>query len=335
MKNFLRAKSISNGLVRLLDDFCSIHNLKSPFDPEIIKKDSISFEQWLNAVSFIQDQYSKGCFCMDVAKLIHPSYIGIHGYLNSSSINLMEVFKSFSKYVSLWFNFTPVQIEFNNQYTTLSWENSSYLKTGHFLEESRISEELITLIFISHFSQLVYPEKILIEKIDVMFSENKCCDFHFKYNINYNCERNKIYFNNKILKYKINSFDQYLNMLLKNQIEFIYSSTPAKDFFIEELNQNIIKAIKANKPNVPYVATQMGLSVRVLQNKLKYYETSFIDQLCFIRKNLAFKYLKNSDLSISQIANLLAYKEQPSFNRSFKLWTGLTPLEWRNQAMLQ
>ncbi|WP_155769208.1 helix-turn-helix domain-containing protein, partial [Acinetobacter gerneri] len=46
-------------------------------------------------------------------------------------------------------------------------------------------------------------------------------------------------------------------------------------------------------------------------------------------------YLKNSDLSISQITNLLAYKEQPSFNRSFKLWTGLTPLEWRNQAMLQ
>ncbi|SPL72670.1 HTH-type transcriptional regulator VirS [Acinetobacter stercoris] len=99
--------------------------------------------------------------------------------------------------------------------------------------------------------------------------------------------------------------------------------------FIEELNQNIIKSISENKPSIQYVSQAMGISVRVLQNKLKLLDTSFVDELSMIRKNLAYKYLQNTNLSISEIAVLLAYKEQPSFNRSFKQWTGVTPLEWR------
>jgi AraC-like DNA-binding protein len=47
------------------------------------------------------------------------------------------------------------------------------------------------------------------------------------------------------------------------------------------------------------------------------------------RANLAKAYLKHGDLTISEIAWLLGYKEMSSFTHAYKRWTGMTPRQMR------
>jgi len=46
---------------------------------------------------------------------------------------------------------------------------------------------------------------------------------------------------------------------------------------------------------------------------------------------MAENYLRESRLSIADIAMLLGYSEHSAFSRSYKIWTGMTPQERREQ----
>ncbi|MDN5622625.1 MAG: AraC family transcriptional regulator, partial [Acinetobacter sp.] len=48
-----------------------------------------------------------------------------------------------------------------------------------------------------------------------------------------------------------------------------------------------------------------------------------------VRKGLALQYLEDGSLNINEISALLAYNEQSSFNRAFKTWFGMSPIQWR------
>ncbi len=78
------------------------------------------------------------------------------------------------------------------------------------------------------------------------------------------------------------------------------------------------------------VADSFNMSIRQLQNKLK--EEGFTYQLLLdkARKDIALHYLQNEDVMLCDIAFLLGFSEQSSFNHAFKKWTGQTPREYKN-----
>jgi len=51
------------------------------------------------------------------------------------------------------------------------------------------------------------------------------------------------------------------------------------------------------------------------------------------REQLARQYLSDRALALAEIALLLGYSEQSAFTRSFKRWTGQTPLAFRTQTV--
>ena len=77
------------------------------------------------------------------------------------------------------------------------------------------------------------------------------------------------------------------------------------------------------------VATDLGLSDRTLTRRLGALGTSFDGLLDNLRHRLALKYVMQSDLSLTQVAFLLGYANQPAFSFAFKRWTGRTPSETR------
>jgi AraC-like DNA-binding protein len=56
-----------------------------------------------------------------------------------------------------------------------------------------------------------------------------------------------------------------------------------------------------------------------------------VDQL---RRSLALQYVKEPNLSVSQIAWLLGYEGSSSFNHAFVRWTGRSPSATRNEKQL-
>lgn len=134
-----------------------------------------------------------------------------------------------------------------------------------------------------------------------------------------------------MLNIKLQDADPILFEILSNQANWFLEDIPIEDPFIEEVHLETIKAIANNKVHIDDISEALNISSRTLQNRLRKRDISFKYILNSIRSELAKKYLKNDDLNITEIAFLLSYKDQTSFNRAFKSWTGLNPSTWRQK----
>jgi AraC-like DNA-binding protein len=64
---------------------------------------------------------------------------------------------------------------------------------------------------------------------------------------------------------------------------------------------------------------------------LKEEATTFRDELDVIRHEKAVTYLRDTTLSVSELAYLLGFSSVATFHRAFKRWTGTTPGDYRRR----
>lgn len=79
------------------------------------------------------------------------------------------------------------------------------------------------------------------------------------------------------------------------------------------------------EPEISDAAGLLGVSVRVLQRHLQSESTSFRQLVDDTRKEVVLKHLNDNLLPIHEIAFLAGYKENSSFYKAFRRWTGTTP----------
>ena len=82
------------------------------------------------------------------------------------------------------------------------------------------------------------------------------------------------------------------------------------------------------------IASELGLSSRTMQRRLLEEGVNFQGLLQTSRQKLADQYIRDENLSISEIAYLLGFSEQANFTRAFKRWTGRSPTQYRQQELL-
>ena len=78
------------------------------------------------------------------------------------------------------------------------------------------------------------------------------------------------------------------------------------------------------------VAQRLNRSLSTLQRQLSGEGTSFQQLRDQTRRRLAEEYIRQNELSLSQIAYLLGFSDQSNFSRAFKRWTGMSPREYRS-----
>lgn len=84
-------------------------------------------------------------------------------------------------------------------------------------------------------------------------------------------------------------------------------------------------------PRKETIASQLGMTARTLQRRLSEEGTSFQVLVNELRRELAEYYLLQTPLSVDEIGARLGFAESRSFHRSFKLWTGMTPGQFRGR----
>lgn len=99
--------------------------------------------------------------------------------------------------------------------------------------------------------------------------------------------------------------------------------------FYDVVKRSIVTLVKPEFPTIEQVASHLNMSVRTFQRRLKEEGYSFKKLINQLRKEFAMNYLKQDDLSISEVAYLLDYSDPSAFIRSFKNWTGYTPKQYK------
>jgi AraC-like DNA-binding protein len=90
--------------------------------------------------------------------------------------------------------------------------------------------------------------------------------------------------------------------------------------------ERLLPTLRCDLPNV---AENLGLHVRTLQRRLAAESLVFEEIVDHVRRNRAETYLAEGAIPMSQVAAMLGYAEQSSFNRACQRWFGTTPGERR------
>ena len=79
------------------------------------------------------------------------------------------------------------------------------------------------------------------------------------------------------------------------------------------------------------VAGLLAMSERNLTRQLTRAGTSYSGLLARVQSERARNFLRNPELSVSEIGYRLGYAEPAAFTRAFTHWTGTSPLKWRKR----
>ena len=102
--------------------------------------------------------------------------------------------------------------------------------------------------------------------------------------------------------------------------------TPARPDF----NQLVATQVNASCIGVEKAATQLGMSVSTLQRHLKASGTTYHECLEQVRYTMACDLLKNTSMSVADIAAALGYAHVGNFSRAFIRWKEITPTAYRD-----
>ena len=124
--------------------------------------------------------------------------------------------------------------------------------------------------------------------------------------------------------------DRYLHkMLLQYAEETLERQTPERTTLRSRVEEAAL--LPHGKAEASAVARELGVSHRTLARLLAAEGHTF-SKINQYRVDRAKSYLTHGELSISQVAWLLGYREVSTFTRAFKRWCGVTPTQQRAGA---
>ena len=90
--------------------------------------------------------------------------------------------------------------------------------------------------------------------------------------------------------------------------------------------RDIIATRLENPPLISELTQQVGLGERTLRRGFReLFNTTVVGYLTFLRMEQAERYLRESKLSICEVANLVGYSNLSHFSAAFKRQFGITP----------
>jgi len=104
---------------------------------------------------------------------------------------------------------------------------------------------------------------------------------------------------------------------------------------LEKIKWHAGELMLSSAPRRETVATRLQISTRTLDRRLEEAGISWQEMVDSLRFQTALKYLSDPDRTITEIAEKLGFSEIRAFQRKFKIWTSLTPTEYRKEIYKQ
>jgi AraC-like DNA-binding protein len=155
------------------------------------------------------------------------------------------------------------------------------------------------------------------------------CDIEFGSNVD------EVRFPKTILQLPVVTGDPHLNELLTKYCEEALSHRGSRRGTTRpDLENAIVGLLPHGKARAGEIARKLGMSQRTLARRLASEGLTFAQVLDELKADLAKRYLMDHNLTVSQIAWLLGYREVSAFTHAFKRWAGATPREARSKLDL-
>lgn len=124
--------------------------------------------------------------------------------------------------------------------------------------------------------------------------------------------------------------DDHLYSVLTDFAEDVLQRTAeSAPSIVTQVERAIADRLTSGDANQNSVARSLAMSPRTLSRRLADEGTTFFTLLDGLRHSLALGYLRDSGLSMREVAFLLGYSNLGGFHDAFRRWTGTTPGKFR------
>ncbi|WP_394174740.1 AraC family transcriptional regulator [Thalassotalea litorea] len=281
-----------------------------------------------NVLESLYDFAEKNLGLQDVGfnfgQTIEPDRWSTLGYIAFTAPTLQKALQQQYKFQSLVGNLGSPVIKQQGEHTLINWV-PAYACSHHTVEE------ILTgwVAFARKLSAApVIPEKVFFAH--ACQGDERVYEQYFQCPVLFCQDANGVLVDSDLLQVPLIKHEPQLHDLLCQHAEQqLASFTEAVP--IEVMSQYMVNRLSVKVPDIEEIAELMNLSVRTLQRKLSDAGTSYSQLLDSLRKKMAMDYLHLEHYSIVYIAEMTGFSEQSAFQRAFKRWTGMTPLQYRKK----
>lgn len=127
--------------------------------------------------------------------------------------------------------------------------------------------------------------------------------------------------------------DSGLTTYLDELAEVHLQALPKIDSYAERVRQTVWPHLSEGLPTIQQIASEMALSSRSLQRRLREESTSFAEVVDDLRHQKAQLLLRDPNLAVYEVGYLLGYSDPSTFHRAFRRWQGTSPSQFRIQQL--
>lgn len=171
------------------------------------------------------------------------------------------------------------------------------------------------------FMQHAEPDKALLDHYQALFQ----APLHF------NAEMDALIIPSTGLDQPLRQPDPMLLSTLEQQASVLMAEIRQPHPIVLQVRTLLRELITQGPPRKESVAAELGMTERTLQRRLQQADSGYQLLLDQVRSETASKWLIESGMSAADIAERLGFSDARSFHRRFKIWTQLTPGEYRQQ----
>jgi AraC-like DNA-binding protein len=179
--------------------------------------------------------------------------------------------------------------------------------------------------------QIVLTNKKSIPKA-ILFHHSRSLDSNY-YKRHFGCpvlfgqDCNAIILSHEQLDFPLSTADSIQRDMISSYVIKKGGAAPAT--ISEQTRFLIRRLIPTQCCTIDNVAIELSMHKRTLQRRLKAHGLVFESLVDDFRRGEAESFLAEKNLPMAQIAGLLGYQEQSSFNRAVKRWFGVSPNAYR------
>jgi len=154
----------------------------------------------------------------------------------------------------------------------------------------------------------------------------------FKCPVEFNASENALIGDARYLDRKMKKANPVVRAGLNTYVNFQLARNKVKDQSIKVVVGAVLpELLGVQKSDIASVAAALDISAKKLQRLLRDEKTTYTEILDEVRRNLAERLLKGSEITLTDIARALDYASQETFIQAFRRWHDITPTEYRQR----
>ena len=282
-------------------------------------------------IRWLIDQSKDPLFGLKSARYVQPGSYNLLGYMAMNAHTVQEIVKLAPMYETIVGDMGVTNIEQKDGMLSIGWhcQYDDPVVRPHMIANVLGS----WLLFSRWLTDLPekQPEAVLFEYSQPKDEFISIYQDIFGHQLTFDAGYNALVFPDDVLNIPLRQPDPMLLNTLEQQASSFVSELQKHTPFVVQVQHLLRTMMDDGIPRREKIAEQLNITERTLQRRLQDAGTGYQQLLDDLRQKASTDWLTTTDLTSTEIAHKLGFSEVRSFLRRFKVWTGMTPGEYKEK----